>query len=215
MEARILELHEREQDIAAGLQLIRAAEKRERQKQKNAKKKQAAAWQASTTLVHTLLIKYALSGYVAEPAVKYMANYARRRRWPERDEQVLAEMVEQYFLDVDVDELTALADTADPQDAAAMREAMPYVEQWRLCVWATRLNEQHGVAPSTDSVLMRLEANRMQLPEEVRPRAVGCVADGRARKWALGWRRRWGGRHGKIRVREDVPVAELREKVVQ
>ena len=32
---------------------------------------------------------------------------------------------------------------------------------------------------------------------------------------ALRWRRRWGGRHGRIRVREDVPMEERRAKVAR
>ncbi len=97
---------------------------------------------------------------------------------------------------------------------AAMKAALSYVEQWRLAQWVTQLNETQGIAPSTESVLQHYEEQRQQLPEAVRPVAVGVPAQTSARVWAGSFRRRWGGKHGRIPVREQIPVAELRNKVV-
>jgi hypothetical protein len=111
-----------------------------------------------------------------------------------------------------VDELALLADIQDPKDIEAMRAALPYVEQWQLVQWTTQVNLRLGVAPSTESVLQRYEERRQQLPEAVRPPGVGVPAQTSARVWAGTWRRRWGGTHGRIRVREHISVEELRSK---
>ncbi len=152
--------------------------------------------------------------YSARPAAKYLLSSGRRRHWPQKSEEELEEMVESLFMKCDVDELADLADTQNPKDMTAMRAALPYVEQWRLAKWATQVNVQQGVAPSTESVLQQYEAQRQQLPEAVRPRAVGVPAQNSARVWAHAWRRRWGGKHGRIRVREQIPVEELRSKAL-
>ena len=126
--------------------------------------------------------------YSARPAAKYLLSSGRRRHWPQKSEEELEEMVESLFMKCDVDELADLADTQNPKDMTAMRAALPYVEQWRLAKWATQVNVQQGVAPSTESVLQQYEAQRQQLPEAVRPRAVGVPAQNSARVWAHAWR---------------------------
>jgi hypothetical protein len=207
------ELQRRREELNSSLREVRLEAKREKQKGRDTKKSEASAWRLSTALLHTLLIIYSLAGYTAEPAVKFLAVSGRKRRWPFRSDDALQVMVEDQFLQVDADHLACLTDLDDPVDAAAMRQALSYVEQWRLFAWVERLNSELGVAPSTDFVLRRLEENRMHVPEDVRPRAVGSVADGRARQWARRFRRRWGGRHGSIKVREVVPLPELLDKV--
>ena len=59
-------------------------------------------------------------------------------------------------------------------------------------------------------VLQRLEERRQGIPILARPGASAKV-----REWAAVWRRKWGGKHGRIRVREDIGVPELRQKVAQ
>lgn len=103
-------------------------------------------------------------------------------------------------------------DLDNPTDVDALRDALSYVEQWRLAEWGVTLNNQQGVAPTTDAVLARLFANHQQLPKAVRPRDVGDVGKGSARKWAHRWRRRWGAYYGSIGTRQEIPVDEMRAK---
>ena len=153
---------------------------------------------------------------VANPAITWLANCGRQRHWPERSEAQLAEMVEDIFLGVeDFDELAALTDKTDPADPVAMRRALAYVEQWRLATWVGQLNSEQGVAPTTESVLGRKEAQSARLPEDVRPPAVGTSSDARARMWCRRWRLRWGARYARIRVREDVSFEEKRSKATE
>ena len=69
------------------------------------------------------------------------------------------------------------------------------------------------MAPPTGSVLERLELQRQALPEGVRPNARGTADETRAKMYALRFRNRWGARHQRIRPREDMGPAEMRQKV--
>ena len=163
-------------------------------------------------LLHASLIIYALAGYVAEPAVCFLKSSGRQRHWPDESEQELEVIVENAFLAMDVDELARLTDREDPSEPAAMLKTASLVEEWRLAVWVRRLNSEQGVAPITGSVLQRKEERRASLPEGSRPRAVGSSAQAKARMWCRRWRLRWGGRHARIRLREDATLTELRDK---
>ena len=121
-------------------------------------------------------------------------------------------MVEDLFLGVDLAVLTDLCDLAQPSDPSAAEVAVRISEEWRLVQWVERLNEQKGVAPTTEMVLARLEERRSQMPEASRPSHRGTSADGHARVWARRWRRRWGARYGKVRSREDIPLEEMQAK---
>ena len=109
--------------------------RRKLRRAKAAAKACARVWQPTATQRHTALITYAMTGYQAEPSVRYLEMLARGRHWPARDSAELHALVEEWFLAVGVDELAALSDVATPSDVAAMREAAPIVEEWRLAWW--------------------------------------------------------------------------------
>ena len=194
-------------DLAETKRLLRDA-KRQQKRQRQSEAKQ---WNLAPLLAHTLLIIYSLADRAT--AVQYLVNFGRKRHWPEKSEDEVQRVVEDLFLEVDLGHLSSLTDLENPGDAEAMKMALPYVEQWRIVAWAKGLNERQGLTPSAGSVLERLEANRAQIPEDVRPPFAGTAADDRGRQWARRFRRRWGGRHGKMRVRDLVLLPELRSKV--
>ena len=57
-----------------------------------------------------------------------------------------------------------------------------------------------------------MEERRQRLPEAVRPPGKGSVFEPRARMWLTRWQRRWGGKHGAIRTRDELAVQEMRDK---
>ena len=213
MSDRLGHLLQQKEKLDAEYALAKAEAKQIKQKAKDARKGRNRAWQLSTLFLRTVLIIYAVAGYVAEPAVKFMSLGGRKRHWPDKSDEELEEMLGRFFLQHDLSELALLIDTEDPSDPVAMKAAMVCVEEWRLAAWAERLNSEIGVAPSTESVLQRWEERRAGIPEAVRPRSLGTSAVGRARVWAGSWRQRWGGRHGRIQLRGAISLEELMEKV--
>ena len=207
------ELLKRRQELNAAVSEATRETKRAKLCERDARRGAEKAWKLPPAVAHTALIIYVEAGYVVEPATTFLANSGRQRHWPTKSEEELAEMVENLFLEVDdMDEFANLTSKCEPSDPEAMRKAIAYVEQWRLATWVTGLNSAHGVAPTTDSVLQRKEAMRLQLPEDVRPQAVGSSSDAKARVWCRRWRLRWGARHARVRIREDVSLEEKRTK---
>ena len=61
---------------------VRQEMKRERQKAKDERKRKAKAWRLTDWLAHVVLIVYMLSGHESEPAVQFLSETGRKRRWP-------------------------------------------------------------------------------------------------------------------------------------
>ena len=123
-------------------------------------------------------------------------------------------MVEDIFLQEDVHELGRMCDLEEPEDPRVTKEALKHVEEWRAVEYVRDLNSRLGIAPSTEDILRKLEENRLQLPLPLRPPNKGTAADVKARMWAKRWRGRWGARYGKLRIREEVALVDMRHKAV-
>ena len=174
--------------------------------------KRQRQWTLSEELKRVALILYERAGYDARAAAVFLLGVAAKRKWEMRAEIDVRRLVDDLFMEVDLDRLALLCDVANPSDVVAMRTALRFWEQWALAAWVKEVNQRKGVAPSTEMVLDRLERQRLDLPEAVRPAGKGDVAMAKARAWACKWRRRWGFRYGAIRAREDIPAEEMREK---
>ena len=202
-------LRERQKAIRAAL----AENKRSTRALEQAEeRRQARAWRFTPWLRNVILILYFLTNHAKEPVIKYLATVARRRKWPPLSDGEIVRRVDDLYLEVDMGELTALADAENPADASAMKEASRVCEEWRLAMWVERLNLERGVAPPIGMVLERYEETRGHLPEAARPPYRGVPAEAAARMWARRWRLWWGGRHGSVPAREDTPLEEKRNK---
>ena len=222
MPATLDALSERRRNIDAELAEVRIATKRAKDlagaARRAAERSSARAWVLVGEVKQTALIIYSLAQFDNEPVIKYLGNVGRQRHWPAKTEAELARLIDDYFIeatgsDAALDTLTHLGDTNAPTDAAAMHAALVYVEGWRVVEWARAQAVRKGVAVSTGLLLHQAEGMRNQLPGATRLPPQGSSADSRGRKWAFRLRQRWGGRHGKFKVREVVPLPEMRDKV--
>ena len=152
------------------------------------------------------------SDYKAPAAMKFLTMTGRKRRWPEKPESELEELVEDVFMQCDTNELAGLADKDSSTDPTAFAAAVPYIEEWNMAAFVEDQNVRFGLAPSTESLLDRWGRRRAMYPEAFRPLDPGFVAEAKARKWAHRFRARWGAWHGGIRVRDDLPLEETRTK---
>ena len=190
---RLQELRQRRGDLDSGLAETRLALIKAQQQQRDKKKASDKVWVLSAYLVRTLLAIYALADCEPEPAVKFLVDVGRKRRWPPKPEDDLERIVGDQFLAHDPAEIAAWADVASPSDgnAAHLKVALKYVEECRLVGWTRGHNFDRGVAPSTGAVLRQLEATRAALPGERRLHQ-GTGSEAKTRMWAYRWRRRWG-----------------------
>ena len=162
----------------------------------------ARAWRLPEPMRRAVLAMYSLADYDAEPAVIYLQARRRQHQWPEKSDTDVARLVEDLFAASDSEEFAALQDVSDPLDLNALRVAVKHVEEWKAVAWARSLNSQAGVAPSSESMLERLEESRQQLPEAIRPSPAGTAALKSARARIRRIRQRWRGRFGALPVGE-------------
>ena len=179
---------------------------------KAAQKRLRNQWRFSKHVQRVALILYDKGQHDPAAAAAFLAREALKKQWPAKPEAEVRRIPQDLFLEADIDEFNDLCDAANPKDPGAMRIAMKFWQQWSLAAWVEDANFSKGVAPSTGVALDRHEQLRHDAPEAVRPAARGVVAQGKARAWALRFRRRWGLRHGAIPTRDDLPVQELNQK---
>jgi hypothetical protein len=201
-----------------GLDRSLAAKKKElrqaRQKAKDQARSAKQKWQLTDWLKKVAMIIYMLAAFRAAPAIKFLEVTARKRKWPEKSTEELEELVGDLFLEVDVAWLADASDLNEPEDPAALKEAMKHVEEWRVFEHVKDLNQRLGLAPSTEQVLQKLEENRLRVPLPWQPVPRGSAAEVSARMWARRWRCRWGARHGRLGLVDDISLAEKRDKAM-
>ena len=194
-------------DLAAAV----AQARRDLRRARAASKARASVWQMSEMQQRAALIVFASTGYEMEPSVHYLERVGRRRGWPAAAEGALRALVEEWFLAVRVDDLAAMTDAVAPSDPAAMRDAAPVIEEWRLASWVRLQNVEKGVAPSTADLLLKVASCRL-VHGQPEPQSRGTSANSASRKWASRFRLRWGGRYGALPVGEDLPLEEMLAK---
>ena len=196
-------------ETEAALKSSLAAKKREI---KALQKRLRSQWRFSEQLQRAALVLFG-KGNGSAAAAAFLAKEAEKRQWPEKAEAELRKMVEEWFLEIDIDVFNDLCDPASPSDPVAMRLAMKFWQEWSVASYIEEANFDKGVAPSTAAVLDRCEQLRLDVPEEARPAAKGVVAQGKARAWAFRFRKRWGFSHGAIPTKDDMPAQERWAKV--
>jgi hypothetical protein len=210
--ATIEELKRRRSSIEEELAANRKATKAFNQQKRDEAKKSASCWRLGTWLTHVAVILVVRANGITDPAVRMLCVAAQRRQWPAKPEEEIRAMVEDLIYGMGYAELFALCEDENPTDLAAFKAAVRWSWEWELFLWVDKLNTNKGLAPSTGQVLLRAEKLRQELPERHRPVAIGTAAQSSSRMWAFRWRKRWGGRHGKIRVRDEISVDEMRAK---
>ena len=68
------------------------------------------------------------------------------------------------------------------------------------------------IPPPSALVMQQYEEARLSVPEDVRPGPFGAGGVGSAKSWIRRLRRRWGGRHGNLRVRDEPHADGLQAK---
>ncbi|MCP4200302.1 MAG: hypothetical protein GY769_00010 [bacterium] len=108
--------------------------------------------------------------------------------------------------------------TAVPETRCRLHRVYSFLCEFRLFLWVVGLNVEKGVAPSTVDLCRRfLETWPADGVAGVpAPRLAALMARPvSARMWAVRWRRRWGIRHGKPRIRTTVGEPEVCDKVAR
>ena len=204
---------ERWRAVKSDIVSVDAELKKLRRSERAAAKCKARQWALSELMRNTALAIYGLTDNALEPAAMYLRQCALECHWPTKTDEELEEIVLDEFLAVDPEKLDGLLRVEDPMDLESMKLAQRCVLEWRAVEWSRERVRGPRVPPPSSLVLQQYEEARMALPEHLRPASRGVASDGKARSWMRRLRRRWGGRHGRLRVRDEPSADELQAKV--
>ena len=191
-----------------------AAARRELRNAQSQKRRRMAGAGLTPYQCDVALRAFALSGYnlaVAGAVAQYVASARAGRRMPVPEIRDLEQKVTDLFMVTDVNELAEKGRWGAMPGCAAARTAERLVQECMLSRWARRVNVERGVAPGTRAVI-RAKGEGKGAP--LRVQAVGEPCSKAQRMWAMRWRRRWGGRVGKLRVREPLAQEEAKRKAL-
>ena len=203
---------ERWGQAAAELTAVRAELKRARRSERGWEARQARQWVLSDEMKSIILTIYMLAEYTMEPVAMYLRWCGSVRGWPNKSAEELEVLVTDIFLEEDAARLAALSNADDPADVAGMQTAQRFVLEWRTVEWSRQRVRGPHIPPSSSLVLQHHDELRVGIPATVRPGCRGASGDARARSWMHRLRQRWGGRHGRLRVRDEPPVEVLQQK---
>ena len=199
------DLQARLMDISAQLDAVRAERKK--------LKRRRIAWDLGGQHRNAVKILYYLADGIHVPIIAYLRKLKQAHRWPDRDNAQLDLLILDIYLASDDAEVLALVDDFEPMDPAAYKIARACFVEWSVAEW-TKCSNERDVVPSTAHVLDEFEMRRRRLPEAVRPPVWGLSSAAAARKRMTRWRRRWGGRIGRLQLRADLPVGVMTSKAI-
>jgi hypothetical protein len=156
---------------------------------------------------------YILADCDAELPLAYLTAVQKEHHWPERDAAALTVLVSDCFLAADEDRLVSIVDENDARNTRVLTVAHKYMSWWSTVVWC-RAQNLKGITPPTSLLLGERESRRMRAPEMARPLPCGTARCGAARSLASKWRRRFHGRIGVIRPREDLQPLVVHNKAM-
>jgi len=172
----------------------------------------APSWSTFSRNVAILLYHKSAS---CDAAVAFLEKRAAVHNIPAQPLEDLRLLVEDWFLETDMEAMLALDSEWDTGTSSVARFARQWLDKWNLSVWIHTQNQRLGVAPTTARVVAQRDAFRESLaaPQPSSGRLFSVL-----RKydtvWASRFRQRFRLRHMRMRIRENIPLAILRRKAV-
>ena len=187
----------------------------ERRNQTRKQKRRCAGGHGAGVLAATLAV-YVLSGSIIELATQYWCQERRRSACTEEDcsNQRGRKLVDAW---IDNTSLETLREATAPTTEAgilAQKKAAAFLARAGAAMWATKMIKEHGHAPSTQE--LRDESDRIGAAPSATGAGTAATGTGNSvRQWGWRWRKAWGFRKGRLRVRERYDTEDLRQKAAQ
>ena len=190
--------------------------KNERRNQARKQKRRCAGGHGASVCAATLAV-YIISGATIELAAQYWCQERRRSACEAEDCSLERgrKLVEDWIDNVSLEALSEVTTPTTETGRVAQQQAAAFLARAGAAVWATRMIKERGHAPSTQELWD--ESARIAAAPGASgagsPAAVGAGTS--VRQWGWRWRRVWGFRKGKLRVREHYDAEDLRQKAAQ
>ena len=169
----IEELRERKAELVAQMKACAAERKLAARAMKAYSERAKRLWTVPPGIMADALRLYAACAWNLLPAITFLRRVGGQRRWPSLRNQELENILENAFLECDVECL--LSEVRDARAQACLRE-------WQLASYCIDANA-NGVAPTTAQMLERAGALAQDAP------SIACRTSSHrparnARKWA-------------------------------
>ena len=142
-------------------------------------------------------------------ALAFVSRQARKGD----DNVVNQAMLEDRYLETELEVLRDIMGRKDTIGRHVMRAALKFEGEYSLATWLETENRDKGVAPNTGLVLRHLRKPQ-EKPEALSPLTRTASTTFGGLKWVQRFRHRWRLLRGRFPARERIPVEELREKAI-
>ena len=199
--------------MKADFQRSGAGLKRLRQEVRREQNQISSIWYFNPYVVAVLLLLYYLGNYSSVFSVAYVQCLAKKKKWPERSDEEILDVVQRLFLSVDATTFAEL--TSDEASEVytyrrAQQAARKFKAEYEAVIWTKDANARKGLAPGSDVILFRLVRASEQEPADLTsPLCHFLDATSSGRVYMHRWRKQYGGRYGSVR-----PIANLSSEQV-
>ena len=205
--------------MEADLPEVRRALKRARQQASKFRKRRKEGTVVTDWCLRTALCIASAFKYDMTAAVVWLQSKHRRGApvAPGTEDDTLKEVLENYFLEADVDVLGMWFDpSTSVLPPAILATADHFVKEHQLSTWVWSRNHLHGTVVRTEMLIEQYNTmtSAPSASAEEQP-LVAPATTSTGRNWAHRWRGRHGAKHGKLRVEEPITLEEKRTKVVE
>jgi hypothetical protein len=201
-------------DVSEQLHVIR---KKLRRAKKDAQARQQRAEQAgrATTVWWTVLAAFYTSDGSFELAAQCWCQQRQAHHCcAEQVSQTKALQVVRKWVDaVTPADLNEISNPSTPKIERAVSRGIKFVKQAGMAIWVLDHNRKRGHAPTTAQLLEEWGTPAFERTAIADTDSHARCALARHRKQASRWRAQWFARFGRIRVREHLPVDNMRQKV--
>ena len=123
-----------------------------------------------------------------------------------------SDWIDAYFLSVPLEIWVHLADERHLGAQEVLGEAWRTWVEYKTAAWARQVNDELGIAPSSDDVLKKHDQFNAHVPREVQNPARGILSRVHGRVWVSRWRERWGATLSTIPAGDRAPEETILHK---
>ena len=176
-------------------------------------RKAMAVWKLSRFVMDVVLILFSLSECTCPCPVEFLGQHGHKKVWPLKADTELVSIVQEAFLQIEVDAYVSLTNMDNSSNPTAMQVALRFRSMYTMHGWVKNLNQGKGIAPPSALVGAKLEELQSKYPAHFRYRNLTVPWQSNYRVAVHRWRRCFGNRYGRIRRRDAMTAETMQTKV--
>ncbi len=198
-------LAERSRELSHSLRLLKQTEKRSEccfgdGREATAEERRAA------------LLLFVLNDHDAAAALAYLQGGPRNRKPP----LVTGGDICDWYVQCPMDALLDIVSETEPAEVSSRARAVKFLVEWKLRNWVQGVNSVQRVAPRNEEIQQKTQDIESDVLEKMDDAmAPPMVVRQPSHQWIRRWRSRWGGRRGRLHIRDELSRDALLGKDAQ